>query len=73
MITVGKQETEKKVAKMYPRLMGTNTGLIVLFCRDCRGTVLDPGTSDWEVGSFHTDFCMDVFEDIDYAIVLKNN
>lgn len=54
----------------YPRMMKSDTKL-VLFRSPGKGTILDSYNED-EVGLYSEDFNMDLFEDFEGKLVLKN-
>ena len=55
----------------YPKLMVAGGGLIVLFCGDEHGAVIEPNDI-WECGYYSRDWNMDEFTDFNGTVTLSN-
>jgi hypothetical protein len=61
----------KSREKLFPKLMITNSGTLVLFKEWGSGTILVSPNNI--VGNYHTDFNMESFFDFDGEVSLTNN
>jgi len=64
------KECEKKI--MYPCLMKTELGLIVLFIKEEVGTVII-GDENWTSGEFNNEWIMNDFRKFEGRLILEND
>ena len=69
-----KSEEKEKEKPSYPCLMKSKYGLVVLFSKECVGTVVGYSEkSPYELGAYYKDFNMEIFEYYNGEITLKND
>ena len=73
MITTTVKGVEENKELDFPRLMkGKITGIVVLFIKPRKGTVIINGGS-YDVGQYEDEFIMSKFEDFKQKLTLTNN